>query len=174
MNRLLFLLAVIACLPALAVAQLTLDRSVVGCGAPAGTQGSLSLRSTVGQSVTGISTRADPLSHQAGFWYGLSLVGVSAIRDELAGVPMVLTLHQNHPNPFNPTTHIIFDVPQARHTRLRIYDVRGRLVETLVDASLDVGRHDVRFDGTALASGIYIYRLESGTETLTRRLVLLK
>ena len=88
--------------------------------------------------------------------------------------PKVLALHQNHPNPFNPATHIVFDVPHARHTRLRIFDLRGRLVETLVDAPLDVGRHDIRFDGTVLASGIYFYRLDSGNETLTRRLVLLK
>jgi hypothetical protein len=88
-------------------------------------------------------------------------------------------LHANHPNPFNPSTTIRYELATAGAVHLRVYDAAGRLVRTLVDAREGAGVHDVTFDGRddagrAMASGVYFYRLEAGTVTQTRKMVLLK
>jgi hypothetical protein len=89
-------------------------------------------------------------------------------------------LHQNVPNPFNPTTTIRFDVPPAGgRVKLQIFDVTGRLVRTLVDRLETGGSQSVRWDGRndrgrRVVSGLYLYRLEAPGYTKTRKLVLLK
>ncbi|MFQ6103534.1 MAG: M14 family zinc carboxypeptidase [Candidatus Glassbacteria bacterium] len=96
-------------------------------------------------------------------------------------LPIAFRLGQNYPNPFNPLTTITFDVPgiQKQKTRLSIYDVRGRLIRVLLDEPLEPGRHVVTWDGRAdtgeiTGSGIYIYKLDSGGQTATRKMVLLR
>jgi hypothetical protein len=94
-------------------------------------------------------------------------------------VPSRLAL-ENHPNPFNPSTMIRFALPDAAAVTLRVYDVQGRLVRTLVDGvSKRAGVHEIEWNGTddagrAVSSGVYFYRLTAGTESLTRKAVLLK
>ena len=88
--------------------------------------------------------------------------------------PLAPALDQNHPNPFNPSTTIAFTVPAAGRVSLQVYDTRGRLVSTLVDAHHKAGRHDVVFDGTPLASGTYLYRLEGDGFVRTRKMQLVK
>ena len=83
-------------------------------------------------------------------------------------------LGQNYPNPFNPSTTIAYQVPAAGHVTLRVYDMLGREVGTLVDERQVGGSHTVLFDGARLASGVYMYRLTSGAFTETRRMVILK
>ena len=90
-----------------------------------------------------------------------------------------LVLHENRPNPFNPSTTIAFDLPSAGRTSLRIYDLSGRLVKTLVDAQLTQGSHTASWDGTDLAgvtaaSGVYLYEIRTAAERETRRMILLK
>ena len=79
-----------------------------------------------------------------------------------------------YPNPFNPTTTIQYDVPSEGHVTLTVYDMQGRQVATLVDASQTAGRHHVRFDASHLSSGTYIYRLESGGRSVDNTLLLVK
>jgi M6 family metalloprotease-like protein len=91
-----------------------------------------------------------------------------------------LSLRQNSPNPFNPTTRIAFNVPVGGGTTsLRVYNVGGQVVRTLVDGVLEPGPHSVVWDGRTdegrpLASGIYFSRIESGGESVTRKMALLK
>ncbi len=91
-----------------------------------------------------------------------------------------LAIAQNHPNPFNPVTNIAFTVPaDAERATLRIYDLSGRLVATLVDEPLAVGTHSVVWngtdqDGTRLASGVYFARLNAGSGTAVTKMTLLK
>ena len=85
-----------------------------------------------------------------------------------------LRLMQNYPNPFNPVTTITYVLPRSVHATLSVYNTLGQLVATLVDAVQDAGEHTVRLDGTALASGVYFYRLRAGDALQTRRLVLLR
>jgi len=94
-------------------------------------------------------------------------------------LPARLTLAGAVPNPFNPTTALAFALPQAGRVRLRVYDVRGELVATLLDASLPAGWHSAKWDGRdcqgrSAASGIYFARLEQAEEVVTRKLSLVK
>jgi hypothetical protein len=89
-------------------------------------------------------------------------------------VPATYALSQNYPNPFNPTTVISYQISNDGLVTLKIYDVLGREVETLVNANQQVGRYDVTFDGSKLASGVYFYRLVSGNRVMTKKMLLVK
>jgi hypothetical protein len=94
-------------------------------------------------------------------------------------LPTVYALHQNVPNPFNPTTAIRIDLPSAAHVKLLIFNVRGQLVRTLVDEEMSAGVKKVKWngrDGTgrAVASGIYFYRVRAGEFSDTKKMILLK
>lgn len=78
------------------------------------------------------------------------------------------------PNPFNPLTRLSFELAEAGPVRVRIHDLRGALVRTLVDGPRGAGRHSLRFDGSGLASGVYFYTLEAAGVTETRKMVLMK
>ncbi|MDP4191465.1 MAG: T9SS type A sorting domain-containing protein [Bacteroidota bacterium] len=83
-------------------------------------------------------------------------------------------LSQNYPNPFNITTSINFSISQAGHVSLSVYDILGNKVAVLVDNDLQAGNYNIKFDGKALAGGVYIYRIESGKFYDSKKLVLLK
>ena len=94
-------------------------------------------------------------------------------------LPESYTLFQNYPNPFNPTTNIRFSLPANSSVTLRVYDVTGRLVQTLVAGTMTAGTHEVQWtgqgqNGMQVASGVYLYRLEAGGQIITRRMVLVK
>ncbi len=88
--------------------------------------------------------------------------------------PSVYTLYQNYPNPFNPTTKIEYQLPELSKVKLTIYDVLGREVTTLVNEEKPAGTYEVDFDGTNLPSGVYFYRIESGSFSDTKKFILLK
>jgi hypothetical protein len=98
---------------------------------------------------------------------------VTAVEDELAGVPLGLTLEQNYPNPFNPSTTIAYGLPVATEVKLGVYDVLGREVSVLVQEKRSAGVHKVTFEGRGLSSGVYFYRLTAGNFIQTRKLLLL-
>jgi hypothetical protein len=90
-----------------------------------------------------------------------------------------IELQQNHPNPFNPSTEITFVLPDRMDVDLKVYDVRGRHVRTLIDGTLTEGFKRITWDGrntqgTFVASGVYFYTLRAGGEQTTRRMTLLK
>lgn len=94
-------------------------------------------------------------------------------------LPSRITLHQNFPNPFNPSTTIRFDVAQAGNVRVTIFDVLGREVAAVFEGPVTAGSHSVTWDGldhegVAVPSGSYIYRVEAGNETVSRVLTLVK
>ncbi|MDG5767564.1 YCF48-related protein [Balneolales bacterium ANBcel1] len=94
----------------------------------------------------------------------------------LAGIdhPVHIRLDQNYPNPFNPATQISFAVPDQQRVHLSVYNMIGQQVAVLVDETLQAGTHQVAFDAANLASGVYIYRLSTGTTSLTRKMMLIK
>ncbi len=89
-------------------------------------------------------------------------------------LPFEYTLLQNYPNPFNPLTTIEYHLPRPGEVRLRLYNLRGQLIRTLIDDFRPAGVHAVALKGDRLASGIYFYRLEAGDFTRTRKMILLK
>jgi hypothetical protein len=89
-------------------------------------------------------------------------------------VPWEFGLSQNYPNPFNPSTRIRFQIVEQGDVTLKVYDLLGREVRTLVDENLSPGSHETVFDATELASGVYFYRLKAGKLTATKRQLLLK
>ncbi|UCD19071.1 MAG: T9SS type A sorting domain-containing protein [candidate division WOR-3 bacterium] len=117
-------------------------------------------------------------------WYAsiesFVVTGIEGDDDE-ATIPDIqnLRLYQNVPNPFNPTTTIRFDLPQAADVKLSVYTVSGEHVATLVDKHLDAGRKEVRWSarndrGKVVASGIYFYQIKAGDLVQTKKMVLLR
>lgn len=117
------------------------------------------------------------------------LVGLELASADGANIPVMLpsgeslpsgfALGQNYPNPFNPETKITFALPSASEVTLTIYNVLGREVRTLVASTLEAGQHTVTWDsrdnaGAVTASGVYFYRLDAGTYSTTRKMMLLK
>lgn len=88
--------------------------------------------------------------------------------------PLVFSLSQNWPNPFNPSTRIAFSLPEAVRTRIALYDLLGREVLILSDAELAAGQHEVQFNAGALPGGIYICRMHAGAFSDARKMILLK
>jgi len=99
---------------------------------------------------------------------------VTSVQQTSDWVPTVFHLDQNYPNPFNPSTTIKYELPQSSVVRLSVYDMLGREVSVLVNESKDAGVHEVRFDGSGLASGFYLYRLQAGNYVGTKKLLLLR
>jgi lysophospholipase L1-like esterase len=92
----------------------------------------------------------------------------------LINIPKGYELEQNYPNPFNPSTLISFSLPKQNFVTLKIYNVLGKEVVTLINRELSYGLYSVEFDGSNLASGIYLYQLSAGNYTSTKKLILLK
>jgi len=102
------------------------------------------------------------------------MTALTVANESETGVPAQFALHQNYPNPFNPTTTISYELAQAAAVRLVVFDLFGRAVKTLVQATQSAGRYSVPFEAGDLASGTYFYRIEAGAFSQTRQLVLLK
>jgi hypothetical protein len=102
------------------------------------------------------------------------LVIETSAGEPLTELPQGYNLSQNYPNPFNPTTQINFEIGQSGMATLKVYDLLGREVATLVNSELPAGSHSVNFDAANLASGTYMYRLEANGFVLTRKMMLVK
>ncbi|MGC8654856.1 MAG: T9SS type A sorting domain-containing protein [Candidatus Kryptoniota bacterium] len=99
---------------------------------------------------------------------------VTGINEKTSSTVKSYELYQNYPNPFNPVTVISFSIPQKTHVSLKVYNVLGQEVAVLFDGTADQGRHEVRFDGSGFSSGIYFYKLQAGSFTGVKKMVLMK
>jgi len=88
--------------------------------------------------------------------------------------PQDFNLFQNYPNPFNPSTTIEYSIPEASFVKLKVYDILGGEVASLVKENKPAGKHSVKFDASNLPSGIYFYRIVSGNFSATKKLILIK
>jgi hypothetical protein len=128
----------------------------------------------------------DPVTGASTAHYSTGLQGLTAIAINGAfavagvqeqsgvGVPKVFALHQNFPNPFNPSTTINYELPRSSIVKLTVYDLLGGEVAVLVNERRAAGVHAVTFDGGGLSSGVYFYRLAAGDFVSTRKLLLIK
>ena len=104
---------------------------------------------------------------------------LTGLEDDGMSVAFVTDLKQNSPNPFNPKTQISFSLQQAGHASLKVYDASGRMVKNLADGIMDAGEQTITWNGmdeggNRVASGVYFYRLVSGEQVISKRMVLLK
>lgn len=124
-----------------------------------------------------------PTNHIDLSFFGVEPFSIPGLLTEIEGVtnveenfysPETFYLSQNYPNPFNPNTKISWQVPVGSWQTLKIYDVRGKEVATLVDEFKPAGIYEVEFDASSLSSGIYFYKISSGIFTATKKMVYLK
>jgi len=114
-------------------------------------------------------------SNGIGVWLRpLSEMIITSVSEPSYELPTIFSLQQNYPNPFNPSTTIRYELPHASQVSLTVYDVLGRQVSVLVNDRREAGVHEVQFDGSMLASGVYFYRLQAGDFVQTKRLLLLR
>ena len=115
--------------------------------------------------------------------YTLTVVNLDGSRQEWgvevnatprANIVSQFALHQNYPNPFNPETQIEFDLAASEHVTLTVFNTSGQTVTELVNGTLETGAHTVNFNGSVLSAGVYFYRLQAGSFTETRKMLLLK
>jgi len=93
---------------------------------------------------------------------------------ETAKLPTTFDLYQNYPNPFNPVTTIKFVLPEVSNVKIRIYNILGQEIETLINENLNAGLHEIKWNASRFASGVYICRLEAGSFSKTIKLLLIK
>jgi hypothetical protein len=99
---------------------------------------------------------------------------VTEVTREAFTLPSDYQLSQNYPNPFNPATEIEFTIPAEHHVTLKVYNMMGQEIETLVDEELPQGRYKRAFNASQLSSGVYFYRIEAGNFSQVKKMALLK
>jgi subtilisin family serine protease len=99
---------------------------------------------------------------------------VLAVQKQESNLPKEFALGQNYPNPFNPTTTIRYALPQRSHVTLIVFNLLGQEVATLVNGEVEAGYREVQFNAVGLASGVYLYRLQAGSFTQTKKLCVIK
>jgi hypothetical protein len=99
---------------------------------------------------------------------------LTGIDDEEIPIASEFKLEQNYPNPFNPSTKIRFSVPQISTITLKVYDILGNEIATLINEEKPAGEYEVEFLATGLTSGIYFYQLRTGEFVQTKKMILLK
>jgi hypothetical protein len=127
----------------------------------------------------GMDTTAFDLTgnHNDGIIHGATYVpsgAILAIQSPENNLPLSHRLYQNYPNPFNPTTRIQYGISSRQFVSVKVYDILGNELATLVNEEKSAGQYDVEFDGANLASGVYFYRLQAENFQQTRKMLLMK
>jgi hypothetical protein len=100
--------------------------------------------------------------------------GIDDVAKDTDILPSEFRLMQNYPNPFNPTTNIVFELTNRSKVNLKVFDLYGREINTLVNDYMSAGQHAVQFNGANLSTGVYVYRMITDNKILTRKMMLLK
>jgi Secretion system C-terminal sorting domain len=155
-----------------ALPQYQITNSVMGSGGNIVSNTSNIFVSTVGEAFIGKTSNAVN-QNQIGFWYVYQQSTLTDVEDEET-IPTVFKLEQNYPNPFNPSTKIKFAVPEKSNVLIKIYDILGSEVATLVNEEMDAGWYEKSFNASVLASGVYLFRMEAGNYVNTKKMILLR
>src|SRR5690606_22599016 len=108
--------------------------------------------------------------------WGIRLNGqdITGIQNVSSEIPGKYELSQNYPNPFNPSTSIKFSLPQSEVATLKVYDILGKEVASLVNEKLNSGTYEYQFNASGLTSGVYFYKLEAGSFSEVKKMLLIK
>jgi hypothetical protein len=98
----------------------------------------------------------------------------TSIADKHLSVPSNYLLYQNYPNPFNPITKIKYSLPLSDNVQIKVYDILGREIKTLLNEYKQAGTYEIEFDAGNLLSGVYFYSIRAGNYTATKKLILIK
>ena len=158
--------------------QTQLKNSIIANGGQAVNSEGNRIVGTIGQALIGrINNQSN--SMKVGFWeqVGSLITDVDAIDIKL--LPNQFYLYQNYPNPFNPSTKIRYTIPAVgtslmKFVQLKVYDVLGNEVTTLVNEEKPTGYYEVNFNASQLASGIYFYKIQAGSFVSTKKMILLR
>ena len=154
------------------IAQNHISISVLSNGGEKQSSANYMIVGTAGQISVDIITTSN-YQVQSGFWNVFYQDVIVDVEDDEV-LPIVYKLEQNYPNPFNPSTIIKFAVPERCIVFIKIYDIIGSEVQTLVNEEMDAGLYQKDFNGAGYASGIYIYRMQAGNYISTKKMMLIK
>jgi hypothetical protein len=123
--------------------------------------------------------RGEPPNYSPGFFPVLSQMANYAAYiitdvEEEAPKPLTFSLIQNYPNPFNPSTKIKYSISQSSQVQIKVFDILGNEIETLVNEEKPVGTYELTWNAEALPSGVYFYQLKAGSFVETKKMLLLK
>lgn len=171
-NKTIGIVIVVMFLTSTGFSQYQINNSIISGGGNTTSNASYSFSSTVGEPFNG---KSNNISNQqaAGFWYVYQQQTITTV-EENETIPTAFKLEQNYPNPFNPTTKIKFAVPERGNVLIKIYDLLGSEVATLVNEELDAGWHQKNFNAAVLASGVYLFRMEAGNYANTKKMIYIK
>ncbi len=116
----------------------------------------------------------DLLNPSIVFPISLTVLPLTSVTETDKQLPTQFALHQNYPNPFNPETNIAFDLPGSAFVTLKLYNLIGQEVATIVNSQLTAGTHTYRVGSDNLASGLYLYRMNAGNFTQTKKMILIR
>jgi len=153
-------------------AQYQVPHHVIGNGDVAVNNGSYRLNGTVGQPGIGVVSNTSHIN-EVGFWYLTDNIFTN-IEPVSNSLPKEFRLDQNYPNPFNPQTTITFALPVSSSATLKLFDIVGREVASLVDEELQPGEHKVVLDARGFSSGVYFFQIQTAGFVMTRKLALVK
>ena len=154
------------------IAQNQIPISILNNGGEKQLNASHVIVGTVGQIGVDLITNTN-YQVQPGFWNMYYQDVAVSVEDEDI-LPVEFKLEQNYPNPFNPSTVIKFAVKEKSSVLIKVYDILGGEVTTLVNEELDAGWHQKNFNASGYASGIFIYRMQAGNYITTKKMLLLK
>ena len=155
-----------------ALPQYQITNSAISNGGNIISNSNNNIVSTVGEAFTGKSSNTVN-QNQMGFWYVYQQSTITDVENEET-IPTVFKLEQNYPNPFNPSTKIKFAVPEKSNVLIKVYDILGSEVVTLVNQEMDAGWYENNFNAAGLSSGVYLFRMEAGSYVSTKKMILLR
>jgi hypothetical protein len=150
-----------------------LDNYVLSNGGVAISNGKYKAAVTIGQSSIG-NISNDLYESNIGFWYQYSITITDLKEKWMLEIPKQFELYQNFPNPFNPATKIRYSIAKEGLVTLKIYNVIGEEVVTLVKEERSAGVYEINFNAASLPSGVYFYQVKAGDFIQTKKMILLK
>lgn len=144
---------------------------VFGNGGEAISNTDYNISSTIGQSFVGMASNTD-FTHYSGYWRNVALLTNLLGEEEL--IPLKFELLQNYPNPFNPSTNIKYSVAKQTKVRIEVYNILGQRVAVLVNENKSPGYYTVKFDGRDMATGFYVYRMQTNEFNSIKKMLIVK